>query len=220
MNSQYPEKVRLMAHSMGGIVSSEALRAGAQVHTYAACQTAMVGHAYNETLGTRPRLLPWETPERYAAYPPHGGPIYSGLKSKVFNFYNELDFALRNWRTGQDLKPNETEGYSCHAFDTATNGGDFLFDGTDPPLTFPSDTYEIYAHGAEGRSPALGAIGVDGMKGRFDLAGGFAPDGGGNFTDDPVDHSGQFQGTLMMRWEFWWVLQKTAFSITPSKAMP
>jgi hypothetical protein len=217
LNSQYPGKVRLMAHSMGGIVSSEALRAGAQVHTYAACQTAMVGHAYNENLNPRPGNT-WETPERYADFPPQNGPIYAGLNGKIFNFHNENDIALRKWRTGQNWKPNESEGYSCHAFDAATNDGNFLYGGDYPPLQFPWDTYEIFAHAAEGRSFALGAEGNGVMKGEFDLANGFT--GESKFADDPADHSGQFRGTLMIRWEFWRMLQETAFSITPSKARP
>jgi len=131
-----------------------------------------------------------------------------------------LDFALDAWQTGQKWKPNDSEGYSCHAFDAANNDGNFLYGGDYPPLQFPRDTYEIFAHAAEGRSLAIGAEGAGGMKGKFDLANGFTPGSDSNFTADPADHSAQFRGTLMIRWEFWRALQEKAFSITPSKVRP
>jgi len=179
----------------------------------------MVGHAYNENRASRPGET-WETPERYADYPPQDGPIYAGINGKIFNFYSDLDFALRAWRTGQSWKPNSSEGYSCRAFDEAMNDGDFHYGEDDPPLQFPRDTYEIFAHAAEGRSLALGAEGHGVMKGEFDLANDFTSSAESRFTNDPADHSGQFRGTLMIRWEFWRTLQETAFSITPSKARP
>jgi len=182
-------------------------------------QTSMAANAYVGGLAPRPGVT-WETPERYANHPPTNVPIYSGFNGKIFNFYNELDFALDKWQTGQNLKPNETERYTCHAYSAVHNDGNFLYGGTYPPLRFPSDTYEIYAHCAEGRSYAFGANFVPGVKGSFDLAKDFTSDRANNFTDAIYDHSGQFRGTLMMRHKFWRVLQETAFSITPSKAKP
>ncbi len=56
LNTAYPGRVRMFAHSMGNVVASQALRNEAitddpkeLVHTYAACQAATVAFAYDKT---------------------------------------------------------------------------------------------------------------------------------------------------------------------------
>lgn len=205
-------KVHLFAHSMGGVVCSSALRHGAQVETYAACQTAVVGHAYDPQFETRTRT--WETPEVYAAYPPTNSPYFGSITQKTFNFYNRDDAALEGWETGQNWKPNELEGYRCDGFNADDNSGRFLYNA-DPPLSFPTDAYEIFAHAAEGRSYALGTRALVGAKGNFDLQ--RFSDSRFDFTNEQEDHSGQWNGTMMIRHEFWSVLLLDAFELETTK---
>lgn len=216
LQSKYPGKENVFSHSMGAVVTSAALRYGGQVATYAACQAAMVGHAYDPLFENRtPVAINWETPEVYASYPPSGLPYFGSITQKIFNFYNCDDKALDSWEYGQNLKPNESEGYECHGFSATSNEGNFLYIAY-PPLTFSSDTYEIYAHCAEGRSYPLGARmirEIAGAKGNFDLQN--FSDAAANFGDD---HSGQWNGTLMIRYRFWRVLLLDAFELNISKA--
>ena len=93
-----------MAHSMGNIVVSEALRRhvtsgeGTLVSSYVASQASSVAMAYDR-LGPQ-RISTGSIPEVYGAYPPHSGNgpssrhYFNDIKSavegsKVVNFYNE-----------------------------------------------------------------------------------------------------------------------------------
>lgn len=114
------EKVRMFAHSMGGIVASEAMRlhsktsgGGDLLHTFVACQASMAAHAYDSTAAVRPasalNMFIWDTPESYADYPfTSGTEFFNGITSAgaVVNFHNVEDDALDGWTKGQDLKPN------------------------------------------------------------------------------------------------------------------
>lgn len=218
LDNRFGGKINLFAHSMGGIVASTAFRGGAPIETYAACQTAMVGHAYDPQFEERPkgatRPIDWETPDVYADYPPTDSPHFESVTNRTFNFYNEDDYALEGWEVIQNWKPNITEGYRCDAFNPALNDGNFLYVAY-PPLTFPSDTYEIFAHCAEARSFALGTRSLNGAKGNFDLQN-FSDDAF-DFGGDPEDHSGQWNGTMMIRHEFWKILLRGAFGLESSK---
>jgi pimeloyl-ACP methyl ester carboxylesterase len=234
LNQEFPGKVNLFAHSMGGVVASTALLHGGEVKNYAACQTAMAAHAYDAQ--EEERSQEWETPNVYANYPPRGEPFFNPIKGKVFNFYNESDAALIGWETGQTLKPNDLgvpgEGYFCDGYYEATpnhpaEDGEFVYAPlrafipdtftNETPLEMPGDTYEIFAHCAEARSYALGARMTDAVRDNFDLGSEFDdPDqffGGGG-----EDHSGQFRGTMMLRNEFWKVLLEEAFGLESSKS--
>jgi len=215
LDSDYPGEVRVFAHSMGGIVVSEALLVGAPVQTYAACQTAVAAHAYGRPTGVHsvdrspPFNIGWETPEVYANYPPTGAAYYDSIRSVIYNFYNPDDNALNGWTHGQNLKPNDGDGISPdeHYFYDSSAGQFYNDDGVSPRrnLAFPADTYEIYAHGAEARSLALGATEHPFISRNFNLKTGFDPAGvpGAGFTNSREDHSAQFHGTNMIRHLFW-----------------
>ena len=207
-----PAETRIFAHSMGGIVVSEALLHGATVHTFAACQTSMAGHAYGRPLGAAsidriPTVTPLSIPpEAYAAYPPTGLAYYDSIKEKIYNFYNESDSALGvGWLLGQDLKPNNGNGgapaenyfYDFTARQYYYNNGSI-----NRNLNFPVNTDEIYAHGALARSHPLGARRHSMVRANFDLEDDFT-ETDANFTGTPEDHSAQFRGTMIIRYPFW-----------------
>lgn len=231
LNTTYPGKVRLFAHSMGGIVASEALLRGASLHTYAACQTAVAAHSYDAAAAARPatalNLGSWDTPEVYADYPPTGLPYYEGIVGHVFNFHNEVDDALVGWESGQDLKPNNgvglspAENYHCDDFDETANTGLFNYDeGILYPqrdLLLPLNRYEIFAHCAEARSFAAGARNVGSVRANFDIRRDFS-DPAYAFGPNREGHSGQFRGTNMIRHEFWkTLLGPSCFAVKTSR---
>jgi len=219
LNNQYPGKVRMFAHSMGGIVASEALLNGAPIHTYAACQTAMAAHAYDASATVRPTGVGviWETPEVYTNYPQTGNPYYQSIVPKMYNFYNERDDALAGWEVGQLFKPNDiTIPIEFYYYNQSKNEFSYIppllsFDSREV-LDFPSDRYEIFAHAAEARSLAIGTQFLPGAKGNFDLRFDFNTPSSA-LGDHSKDHSGQFNGTMMLRHEFWEVLLEDAFEI-------
>ena len=82
LDALYPDRVRVMAHSMGNIVASEALRHEAVsgspnpiAHTYIASQSASVAHAYDAAGPTVVETdMSTGTPEVYAVYPQRAVP--------------------------------------------------------------------------------------------------------------------------------------------------
>jgi len=77
LNGAYPNRVRVLAHSMGNVVASEGLRLHGTnmppfVYAYAASQAASVAHAYD---AVNPQVVRndftpgMRTPEMYASFP-------------------------------------------------------------------------------------------------------------------------------------------------------
>ncbi|MCB1205504.1 MAG: alpha/beta hydrolase, partial [Verrucomicrobiae bacterium] len=202
-----PSEIRIFSHSMGGIVVSEALLAGATVHTFASCQSAMAAHAYGRPASgavdrAHPPFINWETDEVYANYPPTALPYYDSIRSVIYNFYNEDDSALDSWRHGQNLKPNDCEGGSpSEHYGYNKPATQFFFnDGTTyRALNFPDNVYEIFAHGAEAQSYALGAVSHPSISRNFNLNADFSA----SEERFGEDHSAQFRGTNMIRYPFW-----------------
>jgi hypothetical protein len=219
----YSGRVRLIAHSMGNVVATEALRqAGGvrKVHTYVAAQAAMPVHCYDAaqqslSFGSVPPFP--TTPNIYAHYWESGqsdqfpaqwtGTLRSyahsdymtGGAGRYVNFYNEQDYALRppRWELNQRMKPNNDYDY--------TTGLGFHYNPFNPfnarGLKFPADRYEIFAFVAEGRSRALGRQGgVGGVFNANQVNLGGAPY---NFGSEHKYHSGQFRSNIAERWKFW-----------------
>ena len=176
-------RVRVIAHSMGNIVVSEALRrsqSGQIVHTYIASQAAISAHCYDATTTLMPfRLnLGPTTPDVYAYYwqngatsQPHqwqgeGRPSYMhtdyllGKAGRYFNYYNDKDAALNwpLWQLDQQTKPDAYYGYRSSGF--APSIGFYRDPGYGATwLTFPVDRYELFAWAAESHSYAFrGAV--------------------------------------------------------------
>ena len=223
--SPFSGRVRIMAHSMGNVVVSEALRrsqSGQIVHTYVASQAAMPAHCYDAAtpmMSFGPGAGP-TTPNVYANYwqlgatsrpdqwPSENRPSYMhpdymlGKAMRYFNYFNDGDFALRLWKIDQQIKPDI--GYS-------------YFDQGSPPsigfqrsvgfsvtwLVFPTDRYEIFSWAAESRSFALGAQFVNGV---VTESGGRNVNLGGppfNYGRGRKFHSGQFADSNAQRGDYW-----------------
>ncbi len=134
-------KVRIIAHSMGNVVVSEALRrsqSGQIIHTYIASQAAISAHCLDATttpMRFRLNLGP-TTPDVYGYYwqngaisQPHqwqseGRPSYMhsdyllGKAGRYFNYYNDKDAALDwpLWQLDQQTKPDAGYGYEYAGF--------------------------------------------------------------------------------------------------------
>jgi hypothetical protein len=235
LNRNHPGGVRVMAHSMGNHVTSEALRLKGLnpnrppiLHTYVASQAATVAHAYDavnpETIDTDSTT---QTPETYARYPVTGAPYFAGITNavrldanrnirRIWNFHNQNDFALSpiSWDLNQDLKPDvgwNFDGDTKRWRRTLANseGAGML------EFHFIEHGYAIYAHIAEARSRALGAAEQGGFTVRgqigdqVNLNGAPFLYGGGAH-----EHSAQFRSILMHRHSYWSRLLET-FEIAP-----
>jgi uncharacterized membrane protein len=219
-------RVRIIAHSMGNVVVSEALRrsqSGQIVHTYVASQAAISAHCYDATTppmryrrGNGPT-----TPDVYAYYwqdgatsQPHqwqseGRPSYMhsdymrGKAGHYFNYYNDRDAALDwpFWQLDQQIKPDLDYGYMLSGL---FNAGFFRDPGFGNIwLTFPADRYELFAWAVESGSYALGAQYVNGVVLASD---GVNVDLKGppfHYGDDPKFHSGQFRDSNAQRGQYW-----------------
>jgi len=193
----------MTTNGMGNIVAGEALRTNVTlVNTYVAMEAAVQSHTYDATASTRaiPFAADDHTPNRYANYWQSTSPCYfngvAGAANYV-NFYNTNDYAFspNAWLLDQNLKPASTAGYSY-----SSGSGKFFRLFTE--LTFPVDTYEIFALCVEaqcyplGTQPNLG--GVFSTANQVDLA---APPF--NYQTQHKFHSAQFRSTNMKRASFW-----------------
>ena len=165
LNNKYPGKVYVMAHSMGNVVTGEALRlAGASniVNTYVASQAAVSARAYDNTIPAdiTNEFIAVGTPDSEGHYYTNGAPSYFngiGGATHFVDFYNANDWALAKWITDQSSKPDG--GYNWTLPSSEYPSGYFrvrLF-GSNVPLLFTNNTYEIFSRCAQSYSEALGA---------------------------------------------------------------
>jgi hypothetical protein len=226
LNTAYPGKVYLMAHSHGNVVAGEALRLlGRQkkkINTYVACEAAVSAGAYDVTMAAvSPLHFPPTTgPTTPDIYPTWLRPNSAGVTSEV-NFFNRNDLILTLWELDQEFKP-----------DNAIIGSDFGYGYGDPvQSTNPlerfwkvralsgtiqlhignaanlRDRYEIMSFAAEAESRALGRVfvSVAGFE-VHDMPGeqmwGTDPLAPHDFSDRKW-HSGQFNFTNMQVRKYW-----------------
>jgi len=131
--TKHRRKVNILAHSMGNIVASEALRQlppGIQVNAYVASQAAVSAQAYDVTMpnndnNTAHFTLPGsgpKTPEiirHYFSGIEPNVPYYAGNSEKAYTMYryfNRDDWALDLWETNNYMKPD-------NSYDFANNDG-------------------------------------------------------------------------------------------------
>lgn len=135
LNTAHGGQLYVLSHSMGGIVTSEALRLQSDangapiVQVYVASQAAFSAHVYDGTLSDAtgsPNALQWtyaypgtgvavnygpQTPNIYrnwTAFVLRGSAVSSSSVNRVVNFYNENDYALSApvWQFNQLTKPD------------------------------------------------------------------------------------------------------------------
>jgi len=211
LNVQYGNSVYVFAHSHGNIVVGEALRllgSNQTVNTYVGCQAAVPAHAYD------PSTTGWETtsstPDSFASYPSAGAPCYfNGVTSAATraDFYNVNDWALNIWVLNQRLKPDHgITSYPGYYYST-TSGYYKIIGGLAPikQLTFPPNTYEIFAYCVQSPCYALGATtNVNGFTPENMPGSLWPPDtfGKRNYGDH-CWHSAEFLFSAADQWNFW-----------------
>lgn len=210
LQAKYPGRVRLFAHSLGGVTAAEALRRAAGtvlVHTFVSTQAALAAHAFDPNPAFNVALGVWDsgTPNCYAAYWTTGSSQYFfGIQgaSRFINYFNPVDWALTAdiWERDQKVKPDN--GY---AYDPVSG---FLRAGLAAvPLNFPGDTYEIFSFADEARSHALGVqANVGGpftVSAQVDLNSRFS------FGSAHKGHSAEFRSHNALRGPYWDQLLRT-----------
>jgi hypothetical protein len=172
-----------------------------------------------------------EIPDLYGEYPVERGDngkveyfygIDEVVSHGIINVHNWLDDALAAWMIGQWQKPDSEDlgstywGYSKRGVISGPhvpwrgpkllNGG-YRLEGRELDFDSQEDTFEIFAHIAEAKSPALGAS-VNGdnrtagvISWNLDTSAEFSRSQ--RFTGAGEDHSAQFRSINMERWQFW-----------------
>ena len=231
---KFSGRIRLLAHSMGNIVAASFLRQAnnqALLHSYVASQAAIPAHCYNQNAPWRTQYVTEDSPPNVYAYywkpgsvrppqfeidqnPAYLAPQYAqNVAGNFINYFNGQDFALGIWQTGQDLKPDEDYYYT--RLGVPLNGYvDFYRTGfpNGRNLTFPADTFEIFAWAARAYSAPLGRSasvgGIFNNPAQVDLNARW------NYGNKHKGHSAQFRSTNMLRWRYWEQLLLT-FDIRP-----
>ncbi|MDR3566369.1 MAG: alpha/beta hydrolase [Negativicutes bacterium] len=198
LNGEYPDQVYMLAHSMGNIVASEALRlAGPQglgrvVNTYVASQAAISAHTYDKDTNDVPNYSfsypPWSasaaTPNIYGNWFAQNNGAGAG---QIISFYNRNDFALQRsaWQLNQLFKPDQSvmEGRLIWSYRYIGSANDpapwnnFTKENDDFHITVNFDVvnvltnrYEVMGYAAQSWTTALGATpGVSNLKRNVDL---------------------------------------------------
>lgn len=197
LNAQYPGHVYMLAHSMGNIVASEALRLSGStqvVNTYIASQAALPAHTYDPTvpnysfvyIGTIYACLTAHTPNIYGNW--FAGNSGGGA-GQIVNFFNANDYALQRsaWQLDQLMKPDQNVAQSNGIWTFAYNGSTsdpapwnyfskfYISGGVTNTVTFDivntlTNRYEVMAFAAQSWTTALGATpGVGSVKRNVDL---------------------------------------------------
>ncbi len=199
--------INVIAHSMGGIVASEALRLGAPFDNCILSQAAVPAHSYDVNAPFLQKILTAEqtkaTPLQAADGGYHG--YFTNLTGNIVNFYNTNDYALvsgtcgikTNWeKNHESQKPEEIApslvqlhsiyGYSTNTLDSYVDV--ILLTGTSRRVL--TDSYEKKAMVARSRSQAVGGqagvAGVINTNSFVDLRAQFG------FTGTREEHSAQF----------------------------
>ena len=228
LNAEYPGHVYVLAHSMGNIVTGEALRLAGNsqvVNTYVASQAALPAHDYDSTV-TTPYLLQFSYhypsgPLSYLPGTPNYGPntpnIYgnwlttnSAAVGRRINFYNQNDFALAmpRWGFDQITKPDTYPG-GWYAYNGGVNDpapwNHFYFQisggGTFnyDIVNNLTDRYKVMAYAAESRSTALGATPIGTFTAGIDLTQIWPPD-----LQNPLNpFSEHFYHSAEFRGDYW-----------------
>jgi len=165
LNSRYPGKVYVLAHSMGNVVTGEALRlAGTNkiVNTYVASQAAVSARAYDNTVPAdlTNSFTFVNTPDSEGHYYTNGAPSYFSSiagAAKFIDYYNNVDWALGKWAIDQDTKPDIYYNYTTPSSQYPSGYYRKPPFGTSVPLLFGTNTYEIFARAVQSYSLALGA---------------------------------------------------------------
>ncbi|WP_041245489.1 LVIVD repeat-containing protein [Geotalea uraniireducens] len=168
--TKYQGKIRLLGHSMGGIVSGETINklpGPGIVHTYIATQAALSAHYYDNTITEKSlaaKIPGTVITANIFGYYMSGNETSSDKpylssstqKAKHINYFNRLDFALSRG----------DEGYAAWELNSLTRPdfpysyvplGSIHLNGL-LPLYLPDDRYEVFSRIIQSRAKAIGAV--------------------------------------------------------------
>jgi pimeloyl-ACP methyl ester carboxylesterase len=219
LDGQYGyQNVNIFAHSMGNVVTSEALRMGATapppagqtvptpiVNAYVATQAATPAQAYDRNANSPPGKA-----DVYSNYGPSQTPYFSTINlaaPHMFNFYNSDDHALSLWLVNQAKKPDA--GYEQLGMSVYKKVPILPWLGPKADLS-TRQRFEAFAFGVQNLGTPLGATG--------NLGGPFNAAAQVDLNKTPysfgTDHSGEFDGTESWRRLYWNTLV-TDFGMKP-----
>ena len=177
LNQSYNGKVRVMAHSMGNIPTSEALRSieNRVLHTYLAMQAAIPVRGFGENFGVIDTTITnsYYSPELHRHYPTGASaesPYFQGVKTssgRMINMFNQDDIALIGYTVNNDSKGIRHLFYHYDGDVDVYNpaNGDRYWWGLISPgdqLNLPANRYEIFAYITQTRGLPLGMRNGDG----------------------------------------------------------
>ena len=148
-------KLRVLAHSMGNVVTGEAIRryTGANLNTYVACQAALSAQYYDSTIAANHPcqhqgydLFFHNTPDimgHFSTGDANSNPHMANNDAHVNNmqnYFNPDDWALERWEINNVLKPDDWTPY-LFGYDGSE---DHYQEGTDRFSRGPIDNpYEV-----------------------------------------------------------------------------
>ncbi len=210
-------RVRIIAHSMGNIVASEALRDGnfnKRIHSYIATQAASVASAYDPTVAmdqfrrpdARLDVTLFPSADVYREWPTFNG-LFFNIRAKIadggiVSLCNPNDDALSffKWEADQNSKPDTRLGY-----DFSITQGEYVksaLQGIGLPFNLQDDLdrYEAISFAIPATSLPLGAepsVGGEVKKViRLD-------DNPLWYSSDQWDHSAEFLSTIHRQLNYW-----------------
>lgn len=212
--------LRVLAHSMGNVVTGEALRryTGANLHTYLACQAALSAHFYDNTIAANHPcqhqgydLFFPNTPDIMGHFSTGDGNSNPHMTdndthvSNMQNYFNPDDWALDWWEVNNVLKPDGLTPY-LFGYDGSE---DHYQEGTDQfsrgPIDNPYEVlsvtnqrqrYMIFSYCDESRSRALGQT-ANAEFNDWDLQANMG------YDDQHYSHSREFRSNIADEWDFW-----------------
>ncbi|MGD9873839.1 MAG: tetratricopeptide repeat protein [Kiritimatiellia bacterium] len=232
-------ELRVLAHSMGNVVSGEAIRKySGTLHTYVASQAALPAHCYDNTVSVLVNQelydVPWwpfdpdapiTTPNLYGYYPTgmHGtDPYLNGNQSNVlnlWNYYNVNDWALVRWELNNVLKPDGAAPYLYGYMGRTSQYEEGVDRFARGPIDNPTEilsvdnerqNYQIFAYCVESRVKALGQVTLGGGFSTWDLATSSL-----RYNDEHYSHSREFRSNVADEWSYWSaIMQNCDFTST------
>lgn len=223
-------RITAMAHSMGNIVTSEALRqlpSGTSIHAYISAQAAVPGRCYADKSILSQETCSQTLPDYYGEYHERGElpgtpgkPYFADMvnkTSKRIRFYNSKDWALGHWDTNNSMKPGLLVGNN-YDYDDTPDGPVFYSKSSWPTPNLVLPFYEhqntIFAYVVRSRTRAIGAetVEVPLFNKHYNLF-------GWDYDDAHYSHSRQFRSNIVDEWPYWKAVIESCEFVT-TKTIP
>ena len=225
----YNGKIRILAHSQGNVIASEALHnmPDNSIHSFITTQAAIPGHCFDSSLtGT---WTGYTTPDIFGHY--FSGktdtfPYFADVQNKTQNrirMYNVEDFALSSWWVNNMAKPDIISDYynydgpnseyniAAIPIPSRFYSGNWPLDTT---LYLPGNSFKIFSFCAESRTVALGAQpgSVTGFTSHNLESAPYC------FDNNHYSHSKQFRSNITYEFGYWHtVINDSSLPVVPEK---